>query len=211
MITASLRKLGVHKRKLILVISLVAMALTILFNVAFLHLSVIGVIASCIYVVLVGVLIGKTFLRDEDEVFTKFMFGIFLLISFLILVGTPIVVFYELNVPTLGVILFAPLVLLVIRLKFQMVNLAKNRSIGKKADDVAYFSPVYIIPLVLIAYAEFLLIRARSGWIYGTIWDVVSPSFFPAYFLAGFFLFGVILYSKTKITSKMLLVTMFSM
>lgn len=206
-----LEDFGIPKKKLIIVILLFGTTLTILTNVAFVHLSMIGTITSCIYVMLVGSLLGKIFLRDEDDALSRFMFGIFLAISLLIFIGTPIVIFYELNVQSLAVILLVPLILLSVGLKFQRLNLAKSRSITKKRDDAPFFSPVYIIPLLLVTYADFLVIRARSGWIYGTIWDVVSPSFFIIYFLAAFSLFGVILYCKTKTTSKMLLVTVFSL
>ena len=203
--------IGAHVRKLVVPLSLIATALTVLFNVAFVHSSVLGVVASCIYIAFVGFLLGRTFLGDEHEFSSRFLFGIFLLISSLILVGTPIVVFYELNVPTLAIVLFSPLVPLVVLLKFQGLNLAKRKSATEKADDAPYFSPIYVVVLVLIACAGFLIIKARSGWINGTIWDVVSSSFFVTYFLAAFSLVGVILYSRTKTTSKMLLTTMFSL
>ena len=206
-----LEDFGIRKKNLIIVILLFATTLTILTNVAFVHLSLIGTITSCIYVMLVGFLLGKIFLGDEDDALSRFMFGIFIAISLLIFIGTPIVIFYELNVQSLAVILLVPLILLFIGLKFQRPNLAKSRSITKKGDDVPFFSSVYVVPLVLIAYAEYLVITARSGWIYGTIWDVLSPSFFITYFLAAFSLFGVIVYSKTKATSKVLLTTMFSL
>ena len=205
------RYTGVHVTELVVMLSLIAVTLTILFNVAFVHSSIIGVGASSIYIVFTGFLLGRTFLGDEHEFFSSFLFGIFLVLSFFILMGTPIIVFYELNVPSLAFVLFVPLMMLAVQLKFKRLNLAKSGSVAKKVDDVPYFSLVYIFPFVLMVYAGFLIISARSGWIYGTIWDVVSPSFFPAYFLAAVSLFGVILYSKTKTTSKILLTTMFSL
>lgn len=200
-----------YVRELVAPLTLLAATLAIIFNVAFVHSSILGVTASCIYIVFLGFFFGRTFLGDEHEVFSRFMFAVFLVLSLLILAGTPVVVVYELNVLTLAVVLLVPLVVLAVSLRFKGLKSAKSRSATKKVDDAPYFSPAYIFPFIMMAFAEFLIITARSGWIKGIIWDVVSPYFFIAYFLAAISLFGVILYSRTKTVSKMLLTTMFSL
>lgn len=193
---------------------LLTMFLAILVNSAIVSSPVVGTIASVIYFILVGSLLGKVFFGDNEEGFMRFILGVFLLISLFILVGTPIVVFYELNVLGLAVVLCGPLILLTsytFYLRLRRRNFRRNRRKAENTDDVPYFSPVYIVFSVLFAYSAFLLVESRSGWVYGTVWTVVSPSFFTAYFLAAFVLFGIILYSRTKRASKMLLLVMYSL
>lgn len=201
--------------KLVFMVSLFVAALVasllILTNVAFVHSPILGAVASVLYVVLTGFQLGKAFLSDVDEVFSGCVFGIFFLISVFLIVGTPIVIFYNLNFLGLAVILSAPLVLLGLSLILLRRKYGEAGATGKKVDKLAYLSPVYVIFFILIGYCTFLLVEARSGWIVGTVWDVVSPSLFPAYFLAAFTLVGIILYSRTKPVSKVFLVIVFGL
>lgn len=192
-------------------IPVIAFALLILVNLARIRLFVIGVVVSVAYIAIVGYYIGKVFLVEEEEKFVRWMFGIFLVLSLFIFVGTPIVVLYKLDVLSLAVVLSAPLVLLSVRMKLQRGKLAEYRNRAENAGRIPYFSLVYFFFIVLIAYCAFLLVKARSGWLYGTVWSIISPSFFPTYFLATFVLIGIVLYSRTKTVSKMLLTVMYSL
>ena len=209
--TTTLKDASFRMSKLVFVVSLFVAGIAILVNVAFVHSPIVGAVASVVYVVLAGFQLGKVFLSDVDEFFSRCIFGIFLLISVFLIVGTPIVVLYNLDLLGLMVILYAPLILLGLSMLLLKRKYGKSESIPKKVDMSAYFSPVYVGFFVLIGYCAFLLITARSGWIVGTVWDVVSPSFFPAYFLAIFTLVGIILYSRTKPVSKIFLVIVFAL
>lgn len=209
MIVAMLKYSMAFIQKFGIMICLIASIATIMVNVAYFHVFIVGAIASSIYVVLIGFLLGKVFISDEDEGFARFMLGIFLALALLILVGVPTLVVYELNVLSLAAFLFVPLIFLIARSRLRSLNLKRNENKTGK-DKIPYFSPAYVIPIFLMAYAEFLLIEARSGWVDGLIWDVVPSSFFVAYFFAGVSLFGLVLFSKTKVASKMLLVIFFS-
>ena len=200
-----------YVRNLIVPTSFILVTLAILLNSAIVQLPLLGTTLSVLYIGFVGFLFGRTFLFNEDESFAKVILGICILVCLLILVGTPIVTFYEFNLLGLAIVLFAPLVLLAVtmgRLKWGLKN-KEGRS--ERVNRASYFSPVYIIYLALVAYSLYLLVNARSGWVYGTVWDVVSTFFFVAYFLAAFVLFGIILYSRTRTASKILLIIVYSM
>lgn len=201
-------------RKLAIPTAVVAVVLIILLNARSVHSSIVGIGASLAYFVLVGFLFGEALLAEETRVFVRSMYGVFLVICLLVLVGLPITVFYTLNYMTWAATLCAPpaIVFIYAAVKSRKQTLSEDQGdAGEKVNASSYISPAYIIPLGLIAYAEFLIVNARSGWIQGTIWDVVSPSFFVLYFLAAFSVFVVILYSKTRYVSKMLLTMMFSL
>jgi len=132
------------------------------------------------------------------------------LVSLFVLIGVVLVVLYELNYLSMLVILSSSLLLLFYT-KTQRPMLERRE--GKKTEGDAYpslFSSAYLIFLVLVAYCLYLLIRARSGWVEGTVWDVVSPAFFVGYFLATFVLFGIILCCQTREASKLVLVVVYS-
>lgn len=206
-----LPKIG--RKQLGIAIFLVTTFLAILVNSAVFSSPIVGTIASVIYFILVGYLLGKVFLDDNEEGLIRCIFGVFLLISLLILVGTPVIVFYDLDVLGLAIILCGPLILLTsyaFYLKLRRRNFRRSNSKTENTDDVPHFSPVYLVFTVLFAYSVFLLIESRSGWVYGPVWNVVSPLFFLAYFLATFVLIGILLYSRTKRMSKMLLTIMYS-
>jgi len=190
-------------------IPIVAFALLILVNLMRIRSFVIGTVASIAYIVVTGYYIGKVFLVGEDETFVRWMFGIFLVLCLFLFVGTPIVVLYQLDVLGLAAVLFASPVLLLAK-TLLWPNL--KDSVKKKQNaNGSRFSPMYLVYAGLIAYSIFLLLKARSGWVYGTVWTVVSPSFFVVYFLAAFVLLGIILYSKTRSSSKILLTILFSL
>jgi len=206
--------LEIDRRQLGIGAFLVITFSTILINSVFVSSPIVGTIASVIYFILVGYLLGKVFFGDDEEGFMRFIFGVFLLISLFILVGTPVVVFYHLNVLGLAVVLCVPLILLAsyaFYLRLRGRNFRRNRSEVEKTDDVPYFSPVYIVFAVLFACSVFLLVESRSGWVYGPVWSVVSPSFFLVYFLTTFVLIGILLYSRTRRVSKMLLTIAYSL
>jgi len=194
--------------------AVIAIVLIILFNAMFIHSSIVGIGASLAYFIFVGSLLGKALLAEEKRAFMRSVYGVFLLICLLVLVGLPITVFYTLNYTTWAATICAPPAIVFIYTAVKSRKQTSNedqRDAGEKVDVSSYISPAYIVPLGLIAYAEFLIINARSGWIQGIIWDVVSPSFFVLYFLAAFSVFVVILYSRTSYVSKMLLTVMFSL
>lgn len=192
-------------------ISLIATVAIILGNVVLFNSPIVGAIMSIAYFLLGGYYVGKAFLGEEEEYFVRFVFGILLLVFSLIFVGVLVSVFYYLNLLGLGVILCAPLVLSVIYMKLPRRKLEKEEGPTEKADTSKYFSPLYIPFFALIAYCVYLLVTARTGWVSGTVWDVVSPSFLTAYFFAGLVLFGIILYSRTKVMSKVLLTMLYSL
>jgi len=194
-------------RALICVVSAVVVMVA---NILFIKSSLIGIGASFVYLVLVGYFLGKIVLRDESEFFIRVMFGIFILISLLIFIGTPIVVFYNLNALGLLAIVFAPLVVLAILWILFKPRLGEKIGENETAHHVSYFSLSYIPFLVLAAYAFILLVQSRTGWVHG-IWNVVPSSFFIVYFLSAFVLFGIVWLSHTKAISKLLLVLVFSL
>lgn len=190
-------------------IPVVALALLILVNLTRIRSSVIGMGASIAYITIAGYYIGKAFLVEEEERFLRWMFGIFLVLSLLIFVGTPIVVLYQLDVLGLAVVLSTPPALLLA--KTLLRPNPKGAATEKQEAYGSRFSPIYVVYVVLIVYSIYLLLEARSGWVYGVVWSVVSPSFFVVYFLAAFVLVGIILYSGTRVSSKLLLVILFSL
>jgi len=187
----------------------ISMILVILVNVRTLQSTIIGTTASIVYVIFVGYLLGKAFLTQE-EAFLKSIFGVFLLISLFVMVGTPIVVVHVLDLLGLGVTMSAPIVITAIYMKLKKRNSRKHEISAEKTDNTPYFSPIYGVFIVLIAYTTYLLVRARSGWVYGTVWEVVPSSFFIAYFATAFVLLSIILYSKTRTSSKLLITVVFS-
>lgn len=193
-------------KKLKIVTVPAAIGMIILANGLFLRSLMVGTFTSFAYILLTGFLIGKVFLRSEEEGFMRFMFGIFILLSLFITVSGPLLIFLKLDFLGLAIIIFAPLILLIALVLAQKPNMESRQGKSEKIDNAPYFSPTYIVYLILVAYCVFLLVQARSGWIYGTVWSVVSPSFFRAYFLAGFILVGIILYSSTRATSKLSLI-----
>lgn len=210
MMVMTIKDVMARIQKLKIAVSL-ALVLIMLANIVLIRSSILGAITFILFFVTVGCYLGEAFFIDEEETITRIMFGIFLLICLLILLATPVLIFYELNPWSLGVVFIAPPVLAATYLKFKKKNLGKNRKRTEIADKVRYFSLMYGVFLVLISYCVFLLATARSGWVNGTVWDVVSPYFFTAYFLAAFVLIIIILYCRTAALSKMLLVLLYSL
>ncbi len=178
----------------------------ILANAFFLRSSVLGAIALLAYMVLTSFLNGKIFLHNEEEGFLKFMFGFFITFSFFVVVSAPLLIFFRLDLIGLAIILFAPLIPLAI---LTLLNKPKQDTTKEETEEkkkAPLFSSTYAIYLILVGFSLYFLIQARSGWIYGTVWSVVSPYFFATYFLAGFVLIGIILYSSARATSKLALI-----
>lgn len=192
-----------------LVIPLLAI-LVVLVNVAIIKSSVLGISASIIYLVCLSFLLGKVLLRGEPDAFARFLYGFFLVICVDILVATPIVVVYTLNFMTLAIILSAPLILAVLSKILRKQKEPKSALETPSEHNRPHFSLAYIGFFALIGFCLYLLIEARTGWVYGTVWTVVPPVFFVAYLLAGFSLVEIILYSKTKATSKLLLIIVYA-
>ena len=176
--------------------------------------SLVGALASIAYIVLAGYLFGKVFLADERQRYIKLVFGVLLLMFTFMLLGTVVVFFYRLNVFGLVALLYGPLVFLVVMEGLQKRGMSggrKREARGpEKMDELRYFSPLYVVFLGLFAYCLFLLVSSRSGWVYGTVWDVVPASFFPLFTLLSLVLVGIILYSETKPFSKMMLTILYS-
>jgi len=172
--------------------------------------SVVGTVASFIYIILAGHFLGKVLLTDEEEVYIRFCFGILLLVFIVVFVGLGVTIFYKLNTLGLAGVLFTPPVLSGVFAKLRKRNVGKEEKNVEKSDKLRFFSPMYVIFLVLIAYSLYLLVRSRSGWVYGTIWDAADPSFLMVFFLAGFVLVGIILYCRTKTSSKILLIILYT-
>lgn len=191
-------------------IPIVALALLILVNLMRIRSSVIGTAASIAYIIVTGYYIGKVFLVEEEEKFVRWMFGAFLVLCLFIFAGTPIVVLYQLDVLGLAVVLFAPPMLLLAK-SLLWPNPKDAVTEEKNVIGSSRFSPIYVVCVSLIVYSFYLLLEARSGWVYGDVWSVVSPSFFVVYFLAAFVLVGIILYSNTWASSKVLLTILFSL
>lgn len=197
-------------RGLIVPAFLAAIALVILMNSAYVESYIIGTASSLLYLGFLGYLLGNEFLRDEKKTFTRVLLGIFVAISLLILVGTPIIAFYSLDFLGFAVILYAPLGLLVTYKLLWRRSVKNETRETESLGSLPYFSPAYAIFFVLMAYCTFLLVTARSGWVHGTVWDAVSPAFFYWYFLVSIVLIGIIFYSRTRAASKMLLIIMFA-
>lgn len=176
--------------------------------------SLVGALASIAYIVLAGYLFGKVFLADERQRYVKLVFGVLLLIFTFMLLGTVVVFLYRLNVFGLAAVLYGPLVLLVVMELLQKRGMSRGQereaSGSEKMDELRYFSPLYVVFLGLFAYCLYLLVSSRSGWVYGTVWDVVPASFFPLFTLLSLVLVGIILYSETKPFSKMMLTILYS-
>jgi len=206
----------IRKYNLLMTVFLAVLAtLGVLVNIRYVHSFLLGIFTSSVYIVLMGFIVGKVFLTKETSIFIRSLYGFFLLISFFIVIGVPITVVYMLSFPSFAIIIGSPLAVsvLFLFLKLRRQNPSRN-GVGSDAEEATalhYVSPSYAVPLVLLAYAEFLLINSRSGWIQGTIWDVVPLSFFIVYFFAAFSIFLVIMYSRTNYTSKLILTTIFSL
>jgi len=185
---------------------LFVIGLIILVNTFFLHSSILGAIALITYIVITGFLLGKVFLQNEEEGFVRFMLGCFITFSCFVVVSAPLLIFFKLDLIGLAIILFAPLILLALLMLLKKPKQDITQEEAEEKKKAPLLSPTYAIYLILITCSLYLLIRARSGWIYGTVWSVVSPYFFTTYFVAGFVLVGIIMYSSTRATSKLALI-----
>jgi hypothetical protein len=89
-----MRKLPkISRKQLGIAVFLLTAFLAILVNSAIFSSPVVGTIASVIYFILFGYILGEVFLDDNDKALIRFIFGVSLLISLLILVGAPVIVF----------------------------------------------------------------------------------------------------------------------
>lgn len=175
-------------------------------NAFYLRSSILGATALIAYMALTSFLLAKVFLQNEEEGVVRFMLGFFITFSFFVVVSAPLLIFFKLDLIGLTIILFAPLIPLAL---LMLIKKSRHKTKSEETEErknAPLFSLTYAIYLTLIGYSLYLLIQARSGWIYGTIWSVVSPYFFTTYFLAGFILVGIILYSSTRATSKLALI-----
>lgn len=205
------KEIGTHLKKFGISVCVLVAALTIFVNVAFVKSAIVGVGASCVYIVLVGYLLGKMVFREENEFFPRAMFGIFILLCLLIFIGTLVAVFYELNALGLMVILSVPLAILAIIWKFLKPKSSAEVEKTESIDNTPYFSASYVIFLVLAAYSFYLLIQSRTGWAYGSIWTIIKSPFLVVYLLSAFVLIGIVWLSHTRAVSKLLLVIVFSL
>ncbi len=198
------------------IVFLIVAVLIILANTVFLHSSFVGVGTSLFYLILGGYLLGKALIRGEEEGFVQLILGIFLVLCMFVLIGSPIVIIHKLDALGYGAILFSPVALLAAS---RIWGASRRRSFdvqvqsGDKASrkGVSYLSLVYLIYFILSGYCAFLLVNARSGWVHGTVWSVVSPIFFTTYALAALVLLGIILYSNTRAASKVLIISIFAL
>jgi len=184
----------------------ILIGLIILANTFFLHSSILGAIALIAYMALTSFLFGRVFLQNEEEGFVRFMLSFFLIFSCFVIVSAPLLIFFKLNLVGLTIILFSPLIPLAILMLLKKPKKDINQEETEEKKKAPLYSLTYAIYIILITYSIYLLLQARSGWIYGTIWSVVSPHFFTTYFIAGFVLIGIILYSSTRATSKLALI-----
>jgi len=154
--------------------------------------------AVIVVVAVISIILAK-------EAFMRFTLGTFISICLFILAALMVVIVYRLNFMSLSAVLVAPLILLAIAIKLRKPH-TENVPKAQNVEKRSYFSPLYIVAGVLIAYGFYLLIKARSGWVNGNVWDVVSPSFFTVYFLATLVLIAIIFFSRTQYTSKFSLI-----
>lgn len=184
----------------------------VLVNMVLFHSLWIGMVGMVLYFLLMGLCLGKTFLSEEHGAFTRFMFGVFLSISFFVFTGLAVTMIYQLNFLSLTGILVAPLllVILLVILGGKMRRSVRPVIRSESVESAPVFSPLFVVPLALIAYAFYLLVQARSGWVEGNVWAVVSPSFFYVYFAIALSLLLVIFLCRTRSVSKLFLILLYS-
>ena len=195
------------------ILFLLVTIVVVLVNMVLVESLWIGMVAIVVYFLLMGVCLSRAFLSDEQEAFTRLMFGTFLSIAFFFLTGQVVNMMYELNFLSLTGMLAAPLLLLVLRTI--LGRILRRRSVEEVArsenvESVPFFSPLFVVPLALIVYCFYLLVQARSGWVNGNVWTVVSPVFFYAYLLIALSLIIITFFCKTRPASKLLLIVLFS-
>jgi len=184
----------------------IGIGLIVLANTFYLRSSMLGTISIIAYMVLTSFLLGNVFLENEEEGFVRFTLGFFIAFSFIVVVSAPLLIFFKLDFRGLAIILFSPLILPIILTLLRNPKEDTKQEETQERKKAPLFSLTYIVYLILVGYSLYLLIQARSGWVYGTVWSVVSPNFFTTYFLAGVVLVTIILYSSTRATSKLVLI-----
>ena len=196
--------------------ALLSLAVTIavvLVNMVFVQSMWVGMGAIVMYILLMGVVLSRAFLTDEQEAFMRFLLGTFLSIAFLMLTGLVVNMTYQLNFLSLTGMLLAPLLLLVLHEIWRRIlrrGSEEEVTRSSSVEGAPVFSPLFVVPLALIGYCFYLLVQARSGWVNGNVWAVVSSSFFYAYFLTALSLILVIFLCKTRSGSKLFLILLFS-
>ncbi len=184
----------------------------VLVNMVLVRSSWIGMIAMGLYLLLMGFHLGRVFLSEEHEAFMQLMLGVFLSISFIVLAGMAVNMIYRQNLLSLAGMLIAPLLPLILRKIWCRIRRSSVEPVTrfKSTESSPVFSPLFVVPLVLIAYCFYLLIQVRSGWANGSVWTIVSPSFFYVYFLATLSLIIAIFLCETRSASKLSLILLFS-
>lgn len=169
--------------------------LSVIFNSLVLKNTFAGILFGLMFFLYFGYLAGNFALR-RHTLFWKEIFGILLLISFIIIFGSALYISYSLNnfafIFLLTLIGISCVFLPPQKNSLLKISLFQNRKLDIKT--ILVFS----LFIILDAICFFILIRSVTGDAIRSPWQVLPKDFFLVYFFATLFLMAGCLYSKKE-------------
>jgi hypothetical protein len=200
------RKTALNERLFFIGASFVLIAV-IFVNANTLRSFFVGISALGFYLFLNGRMLGRTLFGEENGV-SRLVLGLILFVSLMGLMGIGVQLVFEPKMWYLCVMLVATITTFVIN-HFLGINASNEKSDEKSFFRRPYTIPVYFSYGVLVVLSFFLVLNARSGWIEGPIWKVISPMFLHIYFIATVAL-GAIVLLPGKVTLRLLCIVLHS-
>jgi len=193
--------------KLVFTIISYIIVLTIFINLSATRLPLIGMVASLIYFLINGTILGHALFEKEGSLL-RFILGNLLLIMLIGLIGWMVMIAFNLDilrsVIVLSIVTTLTLFIGMVRKRVpQKFNSQHNpKEMPKRLNfiELAY--------LFLVALLFYSLFASRSVEV-RTVWEVLNPLFIPLYFITSFLLISIV-FSRGSVEYKLLFIIIHS-
>lgn len=186
------------------VISLVAVAVIGMNSNVWLS-TVVGLLASCVYFIINSVFWEKVFLRRNDLPILRVAFGILVTVMLIAVIGTALLICYNLNEFTIVILLFLISILGYGANKLwghKSIRSEQNNNSMRMQEHVGKEHFLYLAYFAVATVCFFLLIYSRKE-LSRSIWEALDPRFMLLYSVATLLLAGLVLSSRINVNVKL--------
>ncbi len=178
----------------------------ILSNLFYFCSSLVGIIMGIVYFLYFSLFFGHMFF-NKHYIYTKLIFGLIMLFSYLMISGSIFYYLYKLAfIPILLILIIAPI--------FLGIELFKNPLIIK-INKIKYTTSLILKITLILFYLSLIavcikyLLGQSTTFSINTPWKMISPNFFILYVISILFILFILYISKSRFVLFLLLIHFF--